>query len=90
MPASETNLSLILNPDSVSNTTITTESGEHLYTVKTEHGKKASMTYVRNASDEVIASLEWRDALPDKVTIAANKPMLMTSWMKRSMIPFKE
>lgn len=85
------NLELALTPDNVSNTTlISEEDGQRLYTVITEHTKKATVTSVRNAEDEVIASLEWRDVLPDKVIIGERKPMSMTEWMKRSVIPFKE
>ena len=85
------NLSLALTPDNVSNTTlISEEDGQRLYTVITEHTKKTTVTSVRNAEDEIIASLEWRDVLPDKVTIRDKKTILMTEWMKRSVIPFKE
>lgn len=86
----EENLTLTLTPNNVSNTTLISEDGRRLYTVITEHTKKATVTSVRNFRDEVIASLEWRDVLPDKVTIGERKPVLMTEWMKRSVIPFKE
>lgn len=86
----EENLALALTPDNVSNTTLVSEAGECFYTVCTEHRKKETVTSVRNARDEVIASLEWRDVLPDKVAIGSNKPILMTEWMKRSIVPFKE
>ena len=59
------NLALTLTPDNVSNTILVTEDGGRLYTVTTEHGEKATVTQVRNSKDEVIASLEWRDVLPD-------------------------
>lgn len=86
----EENLTLTLQPDNVSNTVLVSESGEQMYSVFTEHSKKATVTSIRNSKDEIIASLEWRDVLPDKVTVGERKPMLMTDWMKRSMIPFKE
>ncbi|KAJ3534053.1 hypothetical protein NM688_g7191 [Phlebia brevispora] len=81
---------LTLTPDNVSNTTITSSTGEVLYYVITEHTKKATYTCVRNAQQEVIASSEWQDVLPDKVTIGNRKPMSLAVWMRRSMIPFKD
>ncbi|KIP08048.1 hypothetical protein PHLGIDRAFT_127291 [Phlebiopsis gigantea 11061_1 CR5-6] len=86
----EDNLLLTLTPDNVSNTVLISEDGERLYTVITEHTKKTTVTSVRNSRDDVIASLEWRDVLPDKVTVGKNKPVLVTDWMKRSLIPFKD
>ncbi|EKM58061.1 uncharacterized protein PHACADRAFT_252049 [Phanerochaete carnosa HHB-10118-sp] len=85
----EEDITLTLTPDNVSNTALVSETGRRLYTVSTEHGK-ATTTSVRNTRDEVIASLEWRNVFPDKVTIGSKEPILMTEWMKRSIIPFKD
>ena len=81
---------LTLTPDNPSNCTITDSLGVAVYSVITEHTKKATITQVRNADDEIIAYSEWRDVLPDKVTIGDKKPMSLGDWMKKSMIPFKE
>lgn len=80
-------LSLYLSNDNVSNCTLSTEDGRVLYTVYTEHTPK-TVTQVRNAENEVIASLEWRETLSDRVTLGANKPIALSDWMKKSIIPF--
>ena len=79
-----------LKPDNPSNCTLTLPSGKAAYSVITEHSKKGTTTQIRNAQDEIIAYSEWRDVLPDKVTVGDKKPMSLNDWMKKSMIPFKE
>jgi hypothetical protein len=32
----------------------------------------------------------WNDVLPDTVQIGTGEPMSMHSWMRKSMVPFKE
>ncbi len=86
----DSTLSLTLTPDNPSNTTLVTQNGETLYMVITESTKKAMFTLVRNAKEELIASLEWRGVLSDKVTFGDKKPVTMFEWMKRSLVPFKE
>lgn len=81
---------LTLTPDNPSNTVITSPTGEVVYSVVTEHTKKATITQVRNAQEEIIASSEWRDVLPDKITFGSQKPVSLAEWMRRSIIPFKE
>ena len=82
-------ITLIMRPNVPVNTTLATEDGKVYYTVFTEHGK-TSKTQVRNADDEIIALLEWRDTLPDKVTFGHNKPCSIWNWMKKSIVPFKQ
>ena len=81
---------LTLTPDNVKNCTITDALGVLVYSVATEYTGKATFTRVRNAKDEIIATLEWRDVLSDKVTIGDRKPMSLGDWMKKSLIPYKE
>lgn len=83
-------LSLTLTPDNPCNAHLVSETGQTLYTVVTDTTKKATITQVRNAKDEVIASLEWRDVLSDKVTYGDRNPVRMFEWMRRSIVPFKE
>ncbi|TCD60900.1 hypothetical protein EIP91_009310 [Steccherinum ochraceum] len=80
-------LSLYLSSDNVSNCTLSTEDGTVLYAVYTEHTPK-TVTQVRNEHGEVIASMEWRKTLSDRVTVGANKPVALSDWMKKSVIPF--
>ena len=81
---------LTFTPDNPCNTTITSATGEALYSVVTEVTKKSTYTQVRDAKDEVIGSLEWRDMLPDRVTVKDQRPVSFSDWMKKSIVPFKE
>ena len=83
-------LVLTLTPDNPCNTTLVSHTGQILYIVSTEHTKKTTTTTVRNANQEVIASLEWRDVRPDRVTFGDKKDVSLADWMKKSIIPFKE
>lgn len=87
---SQGSLSLTLTPDNPSNTTLVAQTGETLYSVVTEHTKKATFTQVRNANGDVVAFSEWRDVLPDKVTFGDKKPVSLADWMRQSIVPFKE
>ncbi len=80
---------LTLTPDNPCNATVCDVDGKALYTVYTEHGK-ATVTYVANADEEVLASLEWHDTRPDRVTLGKGSPMSLRDWMHFSPIPFKE
>ena len=78
-------LTLTLSPDNPVNTKLLNEDGKALYTVHTEHGKSATLTHVQNTDDEVLASLEWRDVLPDKVTLGSKAPMSLRDWLHTSL-----
>ncbi|KAF9000722.1 hypothetical protein BDQ17DRAFT_1245471 [Cyathus striatus] len=79
---------LIFTPDNPCNTTITdSETEKTVYQVYTEHGKD-TITYVKNATGEVIASWVWRDVRSDVITLGNAKPVPLSSWLTKSMIPF--
>ena len=82
-------LTLIMKPNNPVNTTLATEDGKVYYTAFTEHGK-TTRTEVRNATEEIIAVLDWRDVLPDKVTFGHHKTCSIWDWMKKSHIPLKK
>lgn len=90
MPGDSKIINLTLFPDNPVNCTLTTDDGDTLYTVITEFQPKDTITTVRNANQDVIASLQWRDNLPDRVTIGDAKSISLGGWMKRSLIPFIE
>ncbi|KAJ3552843.1 hypothetical protein NM688_g3935 [Phlebia brevispora] len=83
-------LTFTLTPDNPTNTSITNAVGETIYTVVTDRTKKSTYTQVRDVSDEVIGSLEWRDVLADRVRVGNSKPMSLWDWMKKSPVPFKD
>lgn len=78
-----------LTPGNPCNTTITSPNGDILYRVHTEFTPK-TITHVKNANDEEIGTLEWRETLSDRVTIKGGEAMSFSSWMHKSHIPFKE
>ncbi|KAF8883018.1 hypothetical protein BD779DRAFT_1612370 [Infundibulicybe gibba] len=83
-------LTLILEPDNPCNTSIMDEDGSELmYRVSTEHGKE-TVTRVKNAAGEVIASWEWKDVRSDIITLGNGTPVPTSTWLRKSMIPFKD
>lgn len=80
-------LALTLSPDNPSNTAVLDPDGRALYTVHTEHGK-ATVTHIQNADAKVLASLEWRDVLPDKVMLGNKSPVSIRDWLHTSVVPF--
>ncbi|KAI0330233.1 hypothetical protein GY45DRAFT_1336962 [Cubamyces sp. BRFM 1775] len=78
---------LTLSPDNPCNTTLLNEDGKELYHVHTEHGN-VTTTYVKDADGQVLASLEWRDVLPDKVTLGQKGPTSIRDWLHTSLVPF--
>ena len=80
---------LTFTPDNPSNTTITAPSGEVLYTVSTTH-EKHTLTSVYDKYGAVIGTLQWRDALSDKVTFRGGPSQSYSDWLKKSHVPFKE
>ncbi|KAI0087303.1 hypothetical protein BDY19DRAFT_244750 [Irpex rosettiformis] len=90
LPEPDGILSLTLLLDNPCNTTLVSQTGQTLYTVSTEHTKKATTTIVRNVDQEVVASLEWRDVRPDRVTFGNKKDISLADWMKKSILPFKD
>jgi len=56
-----------------------------LYTSRTDHKQKEVTTCIKNASEGVIATLEWRSMLPDRVRVGQAKRVWVWSWMKRNL-----
>ena len=81
---------LALEPDNPCNTTIYSEDDKILYTVVTEFPGKQTLTHVRNHDEEILATLEWQDILPDRVTLRNKEQVSISSWLKKSPIPFIE
>ena len=60
-----------------------------LYRVTTDVAAKHPVTEVFDAAGARVAALEWREVLPDKVTLAGGKgPMSLREWLKTSLVPF--
>ncbi|OCH85926.1 hypothetical protein OBBRIDRAFT_784114 [Obba rivulosa] len=78
---------LILHPNNPCNTSLLDADGKVLYTVNTEHGQH-SKTYIRNGDEEVLAWSQWRDVLPDKVSIGTRPPTSVNDWLRKSIVPF--
>ncbi|KAJ2919012.1 hypothetical protein MD484_g1424, partial [Candolleomyces efflorescens] len=91
MSTESTNLVLVLEPDNPCNTVITDqETGDELYTVRTEHDGAQSVTKITNADDAQLAQWVWKDVRSDKVTLGQGQPMSASAWLRKSIIPFKD
>ncbi|PIL29770.1 hypothetical protein GSI_07975 [Ganoderma sinense ZZ0214-1] len=79
---------LTLTPDNVSNAAIYDVSGEALYTISTQLGWLTSTTQVKNVDGEVVAMLEWRDVLPNRLTLGKRPPTSLHDWLQTSRVPY--
>ncbi|KAF9266479.1 hypothetical protein L218DRAFT_922065 [Marasmius fiardii PR-910] len=90
VPSNTEPLTLILEPNNPCNTNISdSNDGKILYQVSTEHGKHTT-TRVKNTAGETIASWEWRETRSDVISLWRGPPMSVGSWLKKSMMPFKD
>jgi hypothetical protein len=81
-------LTLILDPDCPWNCTLDDPEGYIIYDVKTAIKTETNYTFIRDGSDQVIATLKWRDVLPDMIMITEGQFMSVNSWLKKSLMPF--
>ncbi|EKM58086.1 uncharacterized protein PHACADRAFT_252089 [Phanerochaete carnosa HHB-10118-sp] len=81
---------LTFTPDNPCNTTITSSSGKVIYRVTTDASVKDPVTQVYDASDEVIASLEWRNVHSDRVILWGHDPVAFSDWVKKNHMPFMD
>ncbi|KAM5538533.1 hypothetical protein V8D89_007866 [Ganoderma adspersum] len=79
-------VTLTLAPDNVSNATIHDASGGALYAVSTQLGWSTSTTQVNNVHGEVVATLEWRDLLPNRLTLGKKPPISLRNWLQTSLV----
>jgi hypothetical protein len=79
---------LTLNRDCPWNTTITDFNGVTQYDVSTSAHKSELRTVVRNHRDETIATLQWRDFLPDRIELGG-RSMMVDQWLTKSIVPLK-
>ncbi|KAF9064274.1 hypothetical protein BDP27DRAFT_1333784 [Rhodocollybia butyracea] len=89
----DTSLTLIFTPSNPINTTITNaRDGALLYRVVTEFGSKSSHTETRvvSATGETLASWVWKQIRPDILTLGNAAPVSMSTWLKKSMMPFND
>ncbi|KAJ3732128.1 hypothetical protein DFJ43DRAFT_336522 [Lentinula guzmanii] len=83
-------LNLILESDNPYNTNMYDErDGRILYQVMTEQ-QHETVTRVKNVDGETIASWQWRDPKPDIIVLGNGNPVPLNTWLKRSIMPFKD
>nr|VWO99783.1 Zn(2)-C6 fungal-type domain-containing protein [Ganoderma boninense] len=72
-----------LFPDDPANTTIsdTGPDGTALYTVSTRRRWNGTTTYIANVHGEVLASLERRFILDDRIILGRNQPISLRDWI---------
>ena len=79
---------LTLDPDCPWNCTLDDPQGHIVYDVRTVAKTDTNYTFIRDASDKVLATLRWREVLPDMIMLAEGHFMSVNTWLKRSLVPF--
>ena len=78
-----------LEPDNPSNTEVRDADRKVLYTAETVFPGSKTLTHVRDGDGELLATLEWRDILSDKVTFRGEtKSKSVGDWLKKGLTPF--
>ena len=85
-------LTLTLTPNNPCDTRITSPTGDLLYSTTTENDKAQSktVTWLKNANDVTIASLEWGVGASDRVTLGEARQKTMVDWLKKSSNPLSQ
>ncbi|KAG7451099.1 uncharacterized protein BT62DRAFT_1071697 [Guyanagaster necrorhizus] len=65
------------------------DGGKTIYQVYTQN-EPSTATFVKNTAGDVIASWEWREIRSDIITLGGASPTPVSSWSKKSIVPFKE
>jgi len=80
--------SLILESDCPWKTAIVDERGCTVYDVKTAFHEDSNYTAIRNERYEIIATLRWRDLLPDQIMFGEVAEFVsLNTWLKRNKMP---
>ena len=84
-------LTLTLDVDDPCNTVFADEENPDAvyYSVESKHDKETTTT-VYNGEETVVAKWEWRDVQSDIITFPNSKPIPVSSWLHKSLIPFAE
>ncbi|KAF5334443.1 hypothetical protein D9611_014476 [Ephemerocybe angulata] len=84
-------ITLTFEPDNPCNSFISDDStGEHLYTVVTQHGDETITKLTNAESGEQLAQWLWKDVRSDVFTLGNTKPQPSSAWLIKSMVPFKD
>ncbi|KAJ2925096.1 hypothetical protein H1R20_g12008, partial [Candolleomyces eurysporus] len=90
MSTEPTTLVLVFEPDNPCNTIISDQqTGDKLYTVRTEHNGSESVTKIFNDDNVQLAQWVWKDIRSDRVTLGQGQPMSASAWLRKSIMPFK-
>ncbi|KAF6747176.1 hypothetical protein DFP72DRAFT_613201 [Ephemerocybe angulata] len=82
-------LSLIFEPDNPCNSIISDASTyEHLYTVRTIHGKDAITKLTSAESGTELGQWLWREVRSDILTLRGLQPCPSSVWLRKSILPF--
>ena len=77
------------NPTNTSLIDLSSERPRPAYTVQTEITRSKTMTIVRNSEETTIATLQWRESLPDKVTVGDKPAISQNKWLKSGLLPLR-
>ena len=83
-----TTLTLSLHPDCHWNCTLDNPDDFIVHDVRTVVKMQTNYTFIRNASDQVIATVRWKDVLPDMIMLTEGSFMSVNSWLTRILVPF--
>ncbi|KAI0043252.1 hypothetical protein FA95DRAFT_1631525 [Auriscalpium vulgare] len=87
-PTTSAALTLLLTPDNVADTTLTTLAGEPLYTVSTLfHAKQKPVTTLMCSDGTRTASWVWR-VNSDLLTLGARPEKPAATWLHSSWVPY--
>ncbi|KAI0067176.1 hypothetical protein BV25DRAFT_1876918 [Artomyces pyxidatus] len=81
---------LVFRRDNPCNTTIVDAQNATVYTVATDFANPDKpVTRVHDAAGVLVAEWVWRDARSDLLTMRGRPQIAVSSWLKRSLVPFK-
>lgn len=81
-------VTLTLAPDDVLNATLQDAEGAALYSVSTAMGLYATTTQVKRSNGEILATVQWREMLPNRLTLGKKPSTSLNSWLQTSQVPF--
>ncbi|TBU32514.1 hypothetical protein BD311DRAFT_714237 [Dichomitus squalens] len=83
-----TTTTLTLTPDDVLNATLCDGEGTALYFVSTTPSLYTTTTQVTRSNGELLATVEWRDMLPNRLRLGKKPPTTLNNWLQTALVPF--
>lgn len=71
-------------------TAVIDSEGYVLYDVNTFLQGDTNYTVIRDEHDETIATVRWRDVLPDQIMLRMGTFVSLSNWLKKSIMPMNK